>query len=525
MGFELNAYVIPFLVSTAILIALAIYAYRRKSQVDTARLFSFLMVALAIWTFCYAMELANQTLEGKLFWAKMKYLGSTPGPVLWFVFSARYVKHEKWLTRPLLTGLAVFTVLTIAVVFTNELHHWFWTRIRIEPGFPETQSDHGFYFWIYAAMVYLLTLSSVGLYITFYRTVPAYFRMQALLMVLGGFLPLAVRIPEDFFGLDIVPKLDNVILFLLGSALLFAVALFRYGALDILPIANNLVVQNIQAGIVVIDLLGRIVDLNPFAAGLAGTERQRAVGRPFSEVFSSLPEFGYSPQVMEAHAREFEVRREDRTSFLLAQVSPIWEDRRAVGHVIMVSDITDRKAAELQLQLLARTDALTGVTNRRHFFELVGPEMERRNRYGHAVAIMILDIDHFKKINDEYGHLAGDHVLRSVAQACRAYLRANDVFARYGGEEFICLIPETDQAGAQEIAERIRRSLETALFRYDGREIRATVSIGLTFVPAGSNLSLERIISQADQALYHSKINGRNRLSIWGVLKGGEHAA
>src|SRR6185436_10653906 len=121
----------------------------------------------------------------------------------------------------------------LGVVFTNELHHWYWTKIFLLPGFPETQSEHGFYFWVYAACAYFLILISVVIYMTYYRTVPTYFRRQSILLVLGTFLPLGIRILEDFVGWDPFPKVDNVILFLLLSAVLYAIALFRLSALEI----------------------------------------------------------------------------------------------------------------------------------------------------------------------------------------------------------------------------------------------------------------------------------------------------
>src|SRR5215211_5084037 len=137
MRLEFTPYVLPFLISVTILISLGIYAFRLREKVETANLFSLLSLALAIWTVCYAMELLNVSLESKIFWAKMKYLGATPGPVLWFVFSLHYTNHRHWLARPLKMVLAAFILLTLGIVFTNELHHWYWTEIYLAPGFPE----------------------------------------------------------------------------------------------------------------------------------------------------------------------------------------------------------------------------------------------------------------------------------------------------------------------------------------------------------------------------------------------------
>jgi diguanylate cyclase (GGDEF)-like protein len=126
---------------------------------------------------------------------------------------------------------------------------------------------------------------------------------------------------------------------------------------------------------------------------------------------------------------------------------------------------------------------------------------------------MLLDIDHFKQINDNYGHLAGDFVLRSVAAECNKHIRTTDIFARYGGEEFICLLYEVGPEKARETAERIRRFIDAMPVEFDGKSIHVTASFGLAF--AQVDQTLEKVIDLADQCLYKSKRNGRNRVTIW----------
>jgi diguanylate cyclase (GGDEF)-like protein len=117
-------------------------------------------------------------------------------------------------------------------------------------------------------------------------------------------------------------------------------------------------------------------------------------------------------------------------------------------------------------------------------------------------------------VNDRYGHLAGDDVLQMVARECQGNLRSSDLFARYGGEEFICLLPEQDEAGALETAEKIRRIIEQAQSWFESQPIYVTISIGISLIN-DDGLTLEGLIDRADQALYSSKANGRNRASLW----------
>ncbi|HKY53253.1 MAG TPA: diguanylate cyclase [Anaerolineales bacterium] len=514
MKLEFTPYVLPFVTSTAILVYLSLYAFRLRRHVEMAGLFSMVAFSLAIWTACYALELSSVSLESKIFWAKMKYFGGAPGPVLWFVLSLHYTNYRNWLTTPVKLILLMWVILTIGVVFTNEFHRWYWAEIFLIPGFPETQSEHGFYFWVYAAGLYLLVLISVINYINYYRTAPILFRRQALLMVLGGFVPLGIRILEDFVGWDPFPKIDNVILFLLLSAVLFAIALFRFSALDIVPIAHNLIVDYINSGILVSDALGRVVEINPFARTLIGPQIENAIGKPLDELLKDWPKIDYSPEMRERQEQEISLEKNGDTLFFIVQVSPIRNERQEfIGHVIVLVDITDRKMAEMELERLARTDVLTDVINRRHFFELAEIEFERYKRYGHPLAIMMLDIDHFKQINDNHGHLAGDFVLKSIATECNKHLRTTDIFARYGGEEFICLLYEVSPKAAHETAERIREFIETTSLEFDGKSIHVTASFGLAF--AQSDQTLEQVIDLADQCLYKSKTDGRNRVRIW----------
>jgi len=513
---EYTPYVLPFIFSTAILTYLSIYSFRLRKQVEVAGEFSLLMFTLTIWTVCYALELVNTTLDGKIFWATMKYLGSAPGPVIWFVFSLYYTNNQKWFT-PLMRGiLVIYVLVTIVVVFTNASHHWYWTEVTMLDGFPETQSKHGFYFWIYAVGTYLLILGSVVIYIIHYIRVPSFFRTQAVLMVLGGFLPLAVRIPEDFLGLDLIPKLDNIVVFLLVSAIFFYIAIFRFNALEILPIAHDLVVQNINSGILVLNTMGLVVEINPYAKLLVDSQSDHVIGKALDVALKDWPRLEYSPQLTEQIEQEISLSDEDGKSFFLVQISPIRNKRGvSVGHVIMLVDITDRKFAEMELERLARTDVLTNVTNRRHFFELAEIEYQRFQRYKNPLAVMILDIDYFKQVNDRYGHIAGDQVLKLIATQCRNLLRVTDLFARYGGEEFISLLIETTRESALETAERIRKQIEKIKIEYKGETILVTISIGLAFAENDTTINFEKIIEWADNALYQSKAYGRNMVTVW----------
>lgn len=168
-----------------------------------------------------------------------------------------------------------------------------------------------------------------------------------------------------------------------------------------------------------------------------------------------------------------------------------------------------------EAQHLATIDALTGLYNRRAFFELAQREFERSRRYDHLLSLLMLDIDHFKQINDTYGHAAGDQVLRVVAYECRSLLRTLDIIGRYGGEEVIMALPETDEENARQVAERLRQHLAQTVISTDSHEVRISVSLGVATANDVAELTLEALINRADQALYGAKQSGRNRVVVW----------
>jgi two-component system, cell cycle response regulator len=174
----------------------------------------------------------------------------------------------------------------------------------------------------------------------------------------------------------------------------------------------------------------------------------------------------------------------------------------------------DQKRQELLA--LSRTDALTGLFNRRYFEERLSREFARSSRYRSPLSCLMLDIDHFKRVNDTYGHPFGDRVIQVVAAMALKTLRDVDLLARYGGEEFVALLPETGPQDAWRAAERVRRAIETAQWQADtpqGKaEVRVTVSLGVATYPVPHIDSTEALLRAADDALYRAKQAGRNQV-------------
>ncbi len=186
---------------------------------------------------------------------------------------------------------------------------------------------------------------------------------------------------------------------------------------------------------------------------------------------------------------------------------PVFDEENNIVEILSIgTDITERKSFERKLEELATTDLLTGLYNRRKFEESLLKEIEEAKRYSKTFSIILLDIDHFKEINDTYGHQVGDYILQTIAKLIRRILRRTDSVARWGGEEFVIILPNGKIQGAFQLAERLRKTVEETKFPIDKR---CTISLGVTEYQVGD--TPHSILKRADLALYAAKQNGRNR--------------
>jgi diguanylate cyclase (GGDEF)-like protein len=189
------------------------------------------------------------------------------------------------------------------------------------------------------------------------------------------------------------------------------------------------------------------------------------------------------------------------------------DDNKTIGIMINVHDVTERAVLEKNLKEMSYIDALTGVYNRRTFERRLEEEFARHNRSNAPLSLITLDIDKFKNINDTYGHPFGDKVLQKVSEVCTEHLRTEDFFARYGGEEFICLLVNQDADQAKNVAERLRKAIESIVMKKDSVIVRITVSLGIADTKICE--TVEDLIKCSDKALYEAKERGRNRTFVF----------
>lgn len=212
-----------------------------------------------------------------------------------------------------------------------------------------------------------------------------------------------------------------------------------------------------------------------------------------------------------------------RVEYILGISREITAIRRAEALLRQTNEELERRVQERtaaletanhRLQELATTDYLTGFRNRRHFFELAERELALSRRSGRPLSLLMLDMDHFKDINDSLGHAAGDHVLRAIGTVFRATFRETDVIGRYGGEEFAVLLLETQPSEVCTIADRLRMEVSRCEVGFHANTIRCTLSVGVAHFDPERDLTLDDFLDRADMALLRAKTDGRNRLVV-----------
>ncbi len=301
---------------------------------------------------------------------------------------------------------------------------------------------------------------------------------------------------------------------------------------------ERIIVDRIDVGVFAVDADLRVVLWNGFMARHSGIAAEQVVGGRLFEWFPDLPRAWLEKKLRSVFLlRTYAFTSWEQRPWLLrfehdrpvtggadwvrqsCTFMPVEDASGAVTHVcVTVFDMTDvsiyqgrMEAAHARLEELSARDGLTGLFNRRHLETRLEEEFARACRHGESLSVLMFDVDHFKEVNDEHGHRAGDEILRALADRTHLLLPASDVGGRYGGEEFTLLLPETDGAGAMAVAERLRRAVAELPFIVHDGELTVTISIGASTL--GPDVaSHEALLDVADRALYRAKHAGRNQV-------------
>lgn len=473
-----------------------------------------LALALLIYTLGYFVELLSSSSGAALTALRIQNFGIQQIAPMFLISSIELFRPD--LRRRWQLPLAyVYFLAMFAVTLTNEQHMLYYSSAEMVSagGYSFLLLEHGPMFYVHYGMYVLCSLVSIYVLISRYTCSPNKIRRQIVYFFSGAFFASVVNLLDI---LDLFPaSMDPTPVAMSLGFLAFCLLQRSYGVMDTIAAARDLAVGGLADAFIVLDRDMDFMYCNDSARALCPELRDFKGCEPVSE----LPEWVrgiLNPDCAQGIAFEREVG--GRVLKYRARSHRLFSAEGAfLGFSLIISDITDEQHALEQLRRLALTDPLTGILNRRQIMDISQRELLLAKQYDYPCALIMLDIDHFKSINDNYGHSAGDEVLCSISNAVRSRLRDHDAFGRVGGEEFLIFTKSGGTQSLLALAERLRATLEEDLVVFEGREIRYTASFGVVEIPPGGDL--EEYLKLADKAMYAAKAGGRNRVEI--ILDGG----
>ncbi|QWU16177.1 diguanylate cyclase (GGDEF) domain-containing protein [Paenibacillus sophorae] len=549
MGFEVWVDLILFFA----LFALFAYIFATVTITNLHKLYLLFHFAMMLWPFCQFAIKTTENPTFQLFYVKLAFVSSPLLTTGWLLFTIFLTGQSKFLRRKVSLFLFVPALLAVLGVIVNP-NGWF--VLPVNGGYIQRAYGPIFWFNITILMIHFI----VSLYIIYLALVSnntPRIKKQVMHM-LRGILVVAVFTMMDIFlnvilsqYLPVIPGMAS--LGVLLSAIIFVVAIHRDKVFDIVNIAHQDIIDTIEHGILVLDDNEIVVEINqsllPHINLRIGDQFNMADIFPHGPTAGNIEWFLHTYRERPLERIEIELLHPRINRHISIHSAPIMVSGLMVGRIITFQDITElrrlidetilqnkilqeRNEALIKIQdelfqtnrklnQMAITDSLTGCYNRHYLTQQLENEVMKNRKYQISFAILLLDIDFFKLVNDNYGHLAGDEVICNTVEVIRQTLRRTDILARYGGEEFIIYLPNTDESQAKLLAERIKSTVESnkVIIENIAHSVSITISMGLLSI---NDFSVENILNpksylndlfeSVDKALYQAKNEGRNRI-------------
>ncbi len=514
-----------FLVLALLVSAWMVIVTWRWKRVPGAKPLIVMEVGVGIWILCAALDLFGFYQPVPYFWSKLTFLGIAMVPGGFLVWAARFTQSDGWVNKYTLGLLCIEPIL---------VQVWVWLYPAFFFGLVLLTGKMGPGFNLHTLYSYLVLMLTgyVMLFIYWLRLPPAHKSQGAVLLLAilfstgANVLTLVYTLPK--WRIDLSP------LGLVIATLLFTYAQLRHRLFDIMPVARNAVVEGMRDGMMVLDPEDRIIDMNPAAQTMMGVSVKSVMGE-LAE--SALPPWaGIERQIGGQAEANFEHFIETDTKLHIDfSISTMFDKRHhSAGRLVIMRDITHLKKIEgdlretnkellhkieeiemlqEQLRQQAIRDPLTGLYNRRFLEETLGRELAQAQRTNEAMSVAMLDIDHFKNVNDTYGHSVGDMFLIALGDLLEQQTRAGDVACRFGGEEFIVVMPGAPLDVAAKRVNEFRQAFCALKIDVSGKSVSASFSAGVAGFPL-HGMDDKTIIAEADRALYAAKEAGRNRVIV-----------
>ncbi len=501
--------VFPLLLAATAALALAVYA-RLHIETPGAAYFQPLQFGLCLWLTVASFDALTSGYAAKVLWSQASLLVALPLPPLWLLFALAFTGKAR--LRRWAVALSIVPAVSLGMAATNRLHGLLWD-LEVADLVDHAAARS---FWssnVVLPYSWILTLTGFVLLLRHCFRTESLQRRQGRALIAAAIIPLSVSIVQilaggPIYGVDAMPLGLGI------ANVLIAWGLFSHRLLDFTPVAYEAVFQAMADSVVVLDADGQVTMINRTAlAGIEKTESE-VLGRPAAEVYFPWHRTFESVQHGNEDLSLFTVERNGENRDLEFQGLNLRDSRgKTCGGVVIGRDVTERNAYQRRVEEMAYRDFLTGLPNRRALHDDAERALALARRRHWRVAVIFLDLDGFKTVNDAHGHAAGDLVLQLVATRLAGGVRKEDTLARVGGDEFALLIQDCNRTTAREAADRLLEVLRQQAFEVRDVSLDLDASLGIAMTRQVSD-SVEDLLARADVAMYQAKHRSR-RISFY----------
>lgn len=538
-----------------LLFALFIYIFVSVTITNLHKVYLAFHFSMMLWPFCQFVMKTTDNAQLQLFYVQFAFINMTLLALGWLLFTLFLTGHSKFLSRKISLSIYIPVILvTLGVIFNPKA--MFFVQ-PVNGGY--VQRAYGPLFWCIATIFVGYLIVSLSFMYLALKSEKASRIKKPVIQMRKGILVMSAFIFMDIFlnvlfplPLPVIP--GSTSLGILISACFFVIAIRRYKVFDIVTIAHQDIIDTLTLGILVLDDNETVVEINqslsPFIQLELGDRFEIGTVLSQEDAVSEVDLFLEAYRDRPQERTEIEVEyNEINFRHIKIHAAPIMVSHTMVGRILTFQDTSELHRlidetnfqnevlqvrnqsligiqhelfqTNQKLELMAITDSLTGCYNRHFLTQQLEHEVMKNMKYQIPFAIFLLDIDFFKSVNDNYGHLVGDEVICTTVEAINRSLRQSDILARYGGEEFIIYLPNTTQSQAYVIAERVKHEVESnKVFIHNvDHPLSITVSMGFLaiheFINETSNnpkTILNELFESVDKALYQAKNEGRNRI-------------
>lgn len=515
MGSQLTVYITLICTSGVLNLYLcaSVFAGRHK-YTKIAAFFIAYTASIAVYCFAAAFGLMATSLEEMKFWTVIQYIGMPISAPLGLLFVLYYLGVK--LTWQKCMAILTTPAISFWMAATNDFHHLHYRIFEIDPilGIPYIHQEIGVWYLVHGAFTFACMLIAALLVLFRWRETSSTYRPQLVALFFGQLVPMATAFIY-LVGLT-PPGIDPVPMVLWLTSLLYLWSISSSRLFKVMPIAKDTVFNSINDGVIVLDEAHRMIEFNRAAKKMFPELEKSLHGMEFEKIWqdSIMEAAPFKVEAAES-VQEIQLMRQKSEYTYQVRVSSLAYVGNTAGFLLIFTDITELKMLQMQLERQAYYDELTGIFNRRAFYTKCSQQLESAQKNTEPFTVALLDIDHFKRINDTYGHHIGDQMIQHIVKVCKSQLRQDVLFARYGGEEFVLSMKNYTVTESLMMANQICKQVAETPLSVGDNVITTSISVGIAQLEIAEKESLQQLLNNADIALYTAKEKGRNQVRVY----------